>query len=67
MQKLVTIYLSNYFGDTYESHSQVSEHLADLLENGWRIVSLSPAGCSVGGETDAIAAWIAVVLENPSR
>jgi hypothetical protein len=60
MQKLVTISFSGW-----HKHGEVQEHLTELLGNGWRIISVNPASCSVGGESNGVAGWIAVVLEKP--
>lgn len=68
MQKLVTIFLT----DDDDDDMEVQEHLADYLEDDWRIVSVTPlgtgAGSGAGGEADDeghcyVAGWAAVVLE----
>ena len=68
MQKLVTIYLDNaaYTGDSWlkashaDRHAVLEEHLADLLGEGWRVVSLAGFG---GAEGIHARGWLAVVLE----
>lgn len=53
-QKLVTFFLS--MGRS--AHGKVEEHLANYLELGWRIVSVTPASGGLDG------CLLAVVLEH---
>ena len=56
-QKLVTVRLEVVRGG--RSEDLVQEHLAEYLENGWTIASVTPAG--PGGSFTVC--WFAVVLE----
>jgi hypothetical protein len=63
MQKLVTLYLSNYTADRMlHEDGDVREHLEPLLAQGWRIVSITAAG-HVAVPNEPTAAWVVVLLE----
>ncbi len=47
MQKLVTVSLYSKYG--VETHSVVEVHLEEYLNNGWQVVSMTPAGMAVPG------------------
>ncbi|MHB9047019.1 MAG: hypothetical protein ACYC35_13850 [Pirellulales bacterium] len=61
MHKLVTIALFAR-GDGRPPHGTVEEHLVELLQNGWQVVSMKGVGAG-GGEGFSFAGWLAVVLE----
>lgn len=67
MQKFVTIYLDNAAygkpkvpGCYADKHGLVEEHLKDLLDVGWRVVSFFGVG---GVDSPACQGWFAVLLE----
>jgi hypothetical protein len=67
MQKLVTIALNAWVGLNISGsvkmmqHGEVEEHLAALLADGWRVVSMAQVG-DTGGE-GRTSGWLAVLLE----
>ncbi len=63
MQKLVTIALR---GTDKIQHGLVEEHLADLLRQGWKIVSVTAVGSTGGGGESSYtmtAGWVVVLME----
>ncbi len=64
MQKLVTIMISASTGRSRD----ISEHLEELLKDGWKINSLTEIrgldqNSNSSGYEEYLRAWIAVVLE----
>lgn len=57
-QRLITIYMT----EGVDEDRGLQEHLGDYLQDGWRIVSVTPIGSGVGSE-DTLTAWFAVVLQ----
>ena len=58
MQKLVTIALGGIKGGV----KGVNSHLDSYFEDGWKVVSITPAGAG-GGDSAYIGGWLAVLLE----
>lgn len=64
MQKLITINID----DDNDDDLGVREHLNNYLEEGWKVLSVTPLGGSYGFQTNddehvGALGWIAVVLE----
>lgn len=64
MQKLITINID----DDDDDNLGVKEHLPQYLEEGWKVISITPLGGAYGfhsGDDERVGAlgWIAVVLE----
>ena len=57
-QKLFTIYLT----EDVDEDRTLQDHLAEYLDTGWRIASITPLGQGGGGE-DVLSCWFAVLLE----
>jgi len=57
-QKLFTIYLT----EEAEEDRAIQDLLAEYLDNGWRVVSVTPLGTGGGGD-EVMSCWFAVVLE----
>jgi hypothetical protein len=57
-QKLFTVYLN----EEAEEDRGVQDFLSEYLDNGWRVVSVTPLGAGGGGE-EVLTCWFAVVLE----
>lgn len=63
MQKLVTLYLSNYTADrALHEHGDRHEVLEDYLAAGWKVVSITPLG-TVSPANDPTCTWVAVLFE----
>jgi hypothetical protein len=64
MHKLVTIYLDE--GSVKNSakyrHGKTEEWLTEYLEDGWKVMSVTPIGAA-SGEAEGICGWLTVVLE----
>lgn len=68
-QKLVTVYLADY----NETNLEEQEHLTEHLDDGWRIVSIIPAGAAIAHSHNTatyqeslngyMACWLAILLE----
>ncbi len=63
MQKLVSLYLSNFTADRMlHEDGDVKEHLASHLNDGWKIVSLCSVG-NVAPPNNPTCGWVVVLLE----
>jgi hypothetical protein len=58
-QRLVSVFLTT----ESDPDRDLSEHLGDYLEDGWRIVEFKTLGGSSGGGSATIAGWIVVLIE----
>lgn len=58
MQKLFTIFIS----ETDSRDRQICEHLSEYLEDGWKVIQITPL-IIAPGEMATIRTWIAVLLE----
>jgi len=58
-QRLVSVFLTT----EREPDRDVSEHLGDYLEGGWRILEFKTLGGSSGGDSATVAGWVVVLLE----
>jgi hypothetical protein len=63
MQTLLSIYFTDFQEEqvTY-SNKQVTTHLEEWFEDGWRVLSMVPVGHG-GGESSAVSGWVLVLLE----
>ncbi len=56
-QRLITIYMTTLV----DEDRGVQEHLDEYLQDGWRVVAITPIGSA--GDGDELAAWFAVLLQ----
>jgi hypothetical protein len=58
-QRLVSVFLTT----ESDPDRDVTEHLGDYLEGGWRIADFKTLAGSGGGGSASVAGWVLVLLE----